>query len=132
MAKQDISIPNSRTECRERLIDIDDELLRLKGEQQVIRNQASETDKRLSRLNNEKALIETQLGRIQGDPEVTDHAIIRYLERKYGFDVDAIRQEIMTPELKSAIKAGAAGWKVEGGTFKIVGAKVVTFIRAKQ
>jgi len=35
-------------------------------------------------------------------PAVTDHAIVRYLERVYGIDMDVIRAEIVTPVVQIA------------------------------
>lgn len=32
-------------------------------------------------------------------PEVTDHAVIRYLERVRGLDIEGIRSEILSPEV---------------------------------
>lgn len=40
-------------------------------------------------------------------PVVTDHAIIRYLERVEGIDIQGIRNEILSDITKQAIKAGA-------------------------
>lgn len=41
-------------------------------------------------------------------PHITDHAILRYLERSYGLNVDAIRAEMATPvvELASGFGCG--------------------------
>lgn len=42
-------------------------------------------------------------------PRVSDHALLRYLERAKGVDVEAARAEILTTEHAMAIKAGAVG-----------------------
>jgi len=34
--------------------------------------------------------------------QVSDHALVRYLERVYGIDMDAIRSEILTPVVQIA------------------------------
>ena len=60
---------------------------------------------------------------------VSDHAVIRYLERYYKFDIDKIRQEILTPEHRLAIKAGAKRIKVNGIDFIICNNIVVTSIK---
>lgn len=39
-------------------------------------------------------------------PTVSDHAVLRYLERAYGLDVDAVRAEMMTA-IPIAIAFGA-------------------------
>jgi hypothetical protein len=42
---------------------------------------------------------------------VSDHAIVRYLERHYKMDIQAIRDEILTPTTKAAIAAGSHKFK---------------------
>lgn len=62
------------------------------------------------------------------EPEVTDHALIRYLERVNGFDVEGFRRNILTPALIGAIKSGAQRYKSDGIEFAINGNKVVTVV----
>lgn len=49
---------------------------------------------------------------------VTDHAVIRYLERVKGVDVDAIRTEI-GHKAEAAIKLGACSVLSDGFRYKI-------------
>ena len=58
---------------------------------------------------------------------VTDHALIRYLERHHGFDLDKYRRELMTKTVREAIRAGATSVKMKGGTLVLRGSTVVTF-----
>jgi hypothetical protein len=64
---------------------------------------------------------------------VSDHAVIRYIERHYGFSVEPIRAEILRLA-KGAITAGAATLSVDGITFcfsespRNKGAMVVTTV----
>lgn len=46
--------------------------------------------------------------------EVTDHALLRYLERKYSIDVEALRREI-AKEVECAVIMGATYFH-EGST----------------
>lgn len=39
--------------------------------------------------------------------EITDHACLRYLERVYGIDIDAVKAEMRTPALETAVSFGA-------------------------
>jgi hypothetical protein len=48
------------------------------------------------------------------EPRVSDHALLRYIERVYGVDVDAARSEIMTPAIVTALKSGASAVTVKG------------------
>lgn len=58
-------------------------------------------------------------------PRVTDHAIVRYLERAKGFDIEAVRSHIATL-CQPAIKAGANTLQAEGVRFEFNGSTVVT------
>lgn len=59
-------------------------------------------------------------------PKVSDHALVRYLERKHGFDLDKFRDEILTEERIKSIQAGASTIKCDGIKFKIADNVVVT------
>lgn len=58
-------------------------------------------------------------------PHVTDHALIRYLERVQGVDVEAARravEEVVQP----GVNAGASGIVTEGFRFCLSGQAVTT------
>jgi hypothetical protein len=50
---------------------------------------------------------------------VTDHALVRFLERAGGFDIERLRKEIEKKVYRSA-PDGATGIKVDGVQFVIV------------
>jgi hypothetical protein len=50
--------------------------------------------------------------------EISDHGLIRYLERKHKLDLDVYRDEILTPENIKRIKDGAK--IIDLGTVKLV------------
>ncbi len=50
---------------------------------------------------------------------VTDHALIRFLERAGGFELEKLRKEIAQKVYKSAPE-GATGIKIDGVNFVIV------------
>jgi hypothetical protein len=65
---------------------------------------------------------------------VSDHAVLRYLERVGGFDVERLREEI-AHRCRPAAEAGATGVVIDGYSYRIetdeVGLPVVvTVIRA--
>jgi hypothetical protein len=62
------------------------------------------------------------------EPGVSDHAVVRYMERVLGLDVDAIRREILTPERAQAIKFGAHVIKAEGYVLRVEKNVVVTVL----
>lgn len=61
---------------------------------------------------------------------VTDHAVLRYLERVMGLDVEAIRETILTEESKVWIKTvGHGKFPIGNGHFvKVVNGVVVTIL----
>lgn len=58
-------------------------------------------------------------------PTVSDHAVLRYLERVQGFDIEAVRTHIGIV-CRSACRAGAASLKTEGVEFQFTDGIVVT------
>lgn len=65
-------------------------------------------------------------------PHVSDHAVLRYLERHYNFDVEGIRKEILTPERIASIKAGATSISVNNIKFIIDNNTVITALNGKK
>lgn len=51
------------------------------------------------------------------ETRVTDHALVRYLERVLKIDLDVVRREILTPAVVDALKTGATGVTVNGVKF---------------
>lgn len=49
---------------------------------------------------------------------VSDHAVLRYLERVGGFDIERLRREIAR-RVETAVQAGACGVVVDGWSFRI-------------
>ncbi|KQZ65868.1 hypothetical protein ASD67_01905 [Sphingopyxis sp. Root1497] len=133
MAKSTVSIPDelSLSECRERINELVIEMKKLRTEQAQVRERTGAIDRQASLMASEIALLEQRHDKLTAEPYVTDHAVLRYIERKYGFDIDAIRKEMLTPQVKAAMKVGAKGIKVDGGTFKLNGTAIVTYVRAK-
>lgn len=64
----------------------------------------------------------------KSEPRISDHAIIRYLERRFKFDFEAVRNDLMTKAIKSAILMGVRAIKVEGGRFIVRNGTITTFV----
>lgn len=56
---------------------------------------------------------------------VTDHAVLRYLERVYGVDVDGLRKRI-GHKVDAALEQGASGAVSGGFVYRIADGQVVT------
>lgn len=59
---------------------------------------------------------------------VTDHAIIRYLERRHGVDIEELRRHIAALAV-SGVETGATGVIVEGIKLVLIESTVVTVYR---
>lgn len=91
-------------------------------------------------LNRENQKIRAQMSRIQEKikklkkqqhdekPSVTDHAILRLAERKYGLNVDKLKEEILCDVVRAALKVGATKVKHNGLEFIMKDGLVVTVI----
>ena len=63
--------------------------------------------------------------------QVTDHAVLRYLELVYGFPIDFFRTRIAVLT-ETGIKEGASGVIVEGVKFVIRDGRVTSVIERQQ
>lgn len=59
---------------------------------------------------------------------VSDHAIIRFLERKYGMDIEGIKKEILPDHIKKQFKQGLKKYTIGGMEFIISNGVVVTCV----
>jgi hypothetical protein len=57
---------------------------------------------------------------------ITDHAVLRYLEAKYGLNLDKLEKEIMCEDLRTHLDAYAKTFKRGDLEFKIRDGKVTT------
>lgn len=60
--------------------------------------------------------------------KVSDHALVRYMERKHGYNFDAMRNEILTPIVLEAIEVKAKSVLSNGLNFRIVDGIIVTIM----
>lgn len=58
---------------------------------------------------------------------ITDHALLRYLERAQGVDVESVRRKIRR-KVQRGHEAGAVGVLVDGVRFVLRGDSVVTVL----
>ena len=48
------------------------------------------------------------------EPRCSEHALLRFIERVHGINVDAVRASIMTPAIVAALKTGVTAITVQG------------------
>ena len=94
----------------------------------ALREEMSALQSTESKLNSEIDKIHNELAKGKEAPRVSDHAVIRYLERERGFDFEEVRKSLLTPTVLAAMDMNAQGVKIQGGTLKLSGKTVTTFV----
>lgn len=61
-------------------------------------------------------------------PRITDHAVLRYIERVHGVDVEKIRSQLLTDAVKLAARTGASKVKRHDCTLVLKSDAVVTVV----
>ncbi len=90
----------------------------VEAEAQRIRSRLGQIDTELRRREAHDAMV----------PTISDHALLRYIERIHGVDVEAMKAALLTETVVLAIKSGATAVKSPAGTMVIKGSTVVTFL----
>ena len=99
----------------------------------------AEMSARLGGVETEAQRIRSRLGQITTEldrraaqdalvPTISDHALLRYIERVCGVNVENLKAELLTDAVVLAIKQGASAVKSPVGTMVIKGSTVVTFL----
>lgn len=79
----------------------------LLDKQRLLTDAVQKRQRDLSEIRNSLARIKTELAlrrdgrRKRGEPGISDHAVVRYLERHRSVDIEAIRNEIRDIALRS-------------------------------
>lgn len=74
----------------------------------------------------------THLQKESGDVMLSEHAIIRYLQRVYRLDLEKLSSEILTKELKSTILSLGNGTYAQGEyRVKVIDNTIVTILEAE-
>lgn len=85
--------------------------------------------KELSSMESEAVQLAASLApKDREEIKISDHALIRYLERKHGFDFTQFRDEILTPDRKIMIEAGVKEINAGGIRLKVDGKTIVTVL----
>lgn len=110
-----------RKELERELHDINKSIPGLKQSVAVSQSNLSKAQNRLTELT---AMLNTDAS----GPTVSDHAVLRYLERKLDLDIKGIRDEILTPLAIGAIRAGATSIKSGGMEFRVRNKTITTCV----
>lgn len=94
---------------------------RVESEVKQIKQIISESNKKVNDLNGKKKGIEKKIEALaQKDIIVTEHALLRYIERIYGLNLEELKNEILTDESKAMIKFANGN-----GKFTLNGVKLI-------
>jgi hypothetical protein len=114
----------------------------LKSKIETIHGRISEHQREMTALQGEVAQMEAtrrsllaeveRRSRPAEDVHITDHALLRYVERVFGIDVDAVRREILTDGVARCIELGASTITVNGIQFRVKDRSIVTVIGGDQ
>lgn len=92
-----------------------------------LRKKMGEVDRRHAALCKERDRIARVIVKRSSEPSVSDHAILRYLERHDGINVEAIKRKMLLPEVLAAMQMGLNKVAVDGHSFNLSGAEIVTY-----
>lgn len=99
--------------------ELSEEIKTLKDEQQKIAMHIKSNKQNYNSLTERISEKERSIKMLKQEPHVSDHAVLRYIQRRMGFDLDAIRAEIMAPTVYHAIKAGAVKVTIDGYSYMV-------------
>lgn len=86
------------------------QLTKLKAEEKVARDALSHAQRDHSELQKRIAGLEKQIASAAAaEPVVSEHALLRFIERHYGVNLDEIKQKILTDTTVKAIKTLGSG-----------------------
>lgn len=83
------------------------------------RQRLAQLDRYQFDTDGERQAIERKIASLEAEPCVSDHAIVRYIERVYGIDIEAIKAELLTEDAREQIKIVGSG-KIPSGPFTLV------------
>ena len=118
--------------------DLVDEIEDLKAKIETIHGRIAEHQREMTALQGEVAQMEAtrrsllaeveRRSRPTVDVRITDHALLRYVERIFRIDVDTVRREILTDGVAKCIELGASTITVNGVQFRVKDRSIVTVI----
>ena len=62
---------------------------------------------------------------------ITDHAVVRYLERVCELDIEALRHELAR-QVDPAMRAGACAVVIDGFVYRLANGALVTIVRKER
>lgn len=107
---------------------VEQRLATIASEQRDLRSKLTELSQEEAALRPQIGELKKELAAIDREPRITDHAVLRYLERFYGFNIEEVRSRLMTRNVVAGIQMGANAISIEGGKLMVTDNVVTTFI----
>lgn len=106
----------------------------LRAELGALQAQRESTARRLKEVHNGLRVIGTKIKAMSSDDiTVTDHALLRFLERVEGLDIEAVKDRIVTEALREQVKTlgGTGKFPIDGGCRAVMdNLRIVTVVPA--
>ena len=119
---------------------IESELKKLQTLKSKLEQELSDIKRQKLMLGEQTTLVSNQLQRVENDIKklvasrgdgliVSEHAMLRYIERVVGIPLEEIKAKIATPNLINTVKTlGNGTYSIDGFKVKIVGGVIVTVL----
>jgi hypothetical protein len=108
------------------------QLTKLNEERELLKLKLNEISKQLTVKNQSISRIISEINKHKGDGKVnvSEHAILRYLERVEGISVEEIESKILTPEIIKMIEVvgGTGKYPLNGNTIVMKDFTVTTIL----
>lgn len=106
------------------------QITKLQAEEATKKEELAAAQREYQSLRDRLTSLEKKLENAQRQPTVTEHALLRYIERVYGLDMDALKAELLSPELSELILTlGTGKYPLpQGGTAVVQGLSVVSVV----
>lgn len=128
----------------EQLEEVIERRKKIVSEEEAIRAQIEVLRRaRLHAINNDEVLPVSEACAAMADltqpgpktiriPAISDHAMVRYLERHYDFDFQQLKASLLTGPVRLACEMGAQSVKAHGGRWTIRNGVITTFLTKRR
>lgn len=101
----------------------------IKRSLQIIRDKRDALNEKIRDIESTLAHLNIEIAKLNIKIDISDHAIVRYVERVHGIDMKKMKNKIITKDLKKEVKKGGNGTYIVGD-FKVVvrGGVIVTIL----
>ena len=126
-----VSVHNSHL-----LKQLESRLSKLRPERDVLRRALTEAEQAHQAACERVRAVEREISELKtssAEPVITEHALLRYLERDHGIDLEQIKSEMLTPAVAEQIRAlKSCRLPIGNGTSLVVKGHVVQTVETAE